>query len=72
MTTLINDIDKAVAYEIITAMGEEGLDALLTENDLLANMAVPVTQFDFTYVTSGSGRFVTVTKLQLLLANIEE
>ena len=54
MTTLINDIDKAVAYEIITAMGEEGLDALLTENDLLANMAVPVTQFDFTYAAKGN------------------
>ena len=54
MTTLINDIDKAVAYEIITAMGDEGLDALLTENDLLANMAVPVTQFDFTYAAKGN------------------
>ena len=30
MTNEIRDIDKAVAYEIITAMGEDGLSALLT------------------------------------------
>ena len=54
MTTLINDIDKAVAYEIITAMGDDGLGALLTENDLLAYMAVPVTQFDFSYAAKGN------------------
>lgn len=50
MTNLIEDINKAVVYEIVTAMGDEGLDALLTADDLLASMAVPVTQFDFTYV----------------------
>ncbi len=50
MTNEIREIDKAVAYEIITAMGEDGLSALLTADDLLASMAVPVTQFDFTYI----------------------
>jgi len=49
MTDLINDIEKAVAYEIIVTMGDDGLNALLTADDLLSNMAVPVTQFDFTY-----------------------
>ena len=47
MTNEIRDIDKAVAYEIMTAMGEDELRALVTADDLLANMAVPVTQFDF-------------------------
>lgn len=46
----IVDINKAVVYEIITAMGDDGLNAMLTADDLLASMAVPVTQFDFTYV----------------------
>lgn len=50
MTERIEDINKAVVYEIITAMGDDGLNALLTADDLLASMAVPVTQFDFTYV----------------------
>lgn len=40
-------IDKAVAFEIISAMGEDEMEALLTVDDLLANMAVPVTQLDF-------------------------
>lgn len=50
MTDKIEDITKAVVYEIITAMGDDGLEALLTADDILASMAVPVTQFDFTYV----------------------
>lgn len=50
MTDRIEDITRAVAYEIVTAMGDAGLEALLTADDLLAIMAVPVTQFDFTYV----------------------
>lgn len=49
----IVDINKAVVYEIITAMGDDGLNAMLTSDDLLASMAVPVTQFDFTYVDMG-------------------
>lgn len=49
MTNLINDIEKAIVYEIFSAMGDDGLNALLTAEDLLASMAVPVTQFDFTY-----------------------
>lgn len=53
MTDRIEDITKAVVYEIITAMGDDGLEALLTADDLLASMAVPVTQFDFTYVDRG-------------------
>ena len=53
MTDRIEDITKAVVYEIITAMGDDGLEALLTADDLLACMAVPVTQFDFTYVDKG-------------------
>ena len=39
MTNEIRDIDKAVAYEIIIAMAEDGLDALLTADDLLANIS---------------------------------
>ena len=50
MTDKIEDITKAVVYEIVSAMGDDGLEALLTADDLLASMAVPVTQFDFTYV----------------------
>lgn len=42
-------IVKAINYEIIQAAGEEGIHALLTAPDLLAAMAVPVTQYDFTY-----------------------
>lgn len=53
MTDQINDINKAVVYEIITAMGEDGMGALLTADDLLASMAVPVTQFDFSYADRG-------------------
>ena len=53
MTDRIEDINKAIIYEIITAMGDDGLNALLTADDLLASMAVPVTQFDFTYVDKG-------------------
>lgn len=53
MTDRIEDITRAVVYEIITAMGDDGLEALLTADDLLASMAVPVTQFDFTYVDKG-------------------
>ena len=53
MTDRIEDITRAVVYEIITAMGDDGLNALLTADDLLASMAVPVTQFDFTYVDKG-------------------
>mgnify|MGYP006873004155 FL=1 len=53
MTDRIEDITRAVVYEIITAMGDDGLEALLTADDLLACMAVPVTQFDFTYVDKG-------------------
>lgn len=63
MTALINDIDKAVAYEVITAMGDDELDALLTADDLLASMAVPVTQFDFTYSNRG--------KLKKLMVAVE-
>ena len=48
MTDKIEDITKAVVYEIVSAMGDDGLEALLTADDLLASMAVPVTQFDFT------------------------
>lgn len=40
---------KAINYEIVIAAGEEGTHALLTADDLLAAMAVPVTQFDFSY-----------------------
>ena len=53
MTDRIEDITKAVVYEIITAMGDDGLEALLTADNLLASMAVPVTQFDFAYVDRG-------------------
>ena len=42
-------IIKAINYEIVVAAGEEGVHALLTADDLLAAMAVPVTQYDFTY-----------------------
>ena len=41
MTENINDINKAIAYEIIMAMGDDGMDALLTADDILASMAVP-------------------------------
>ena len=54
MTDKIEDINKAVVYEIVTAMGEDGMNALLTADDLLASMAVPVTQFDFTYANKGN------------------
>ena len=63
MTNEIRDIDKAVAYEIIIAMGEDGLSALLTADDLLANMAVPVTQFDFSYADK--------SKMKQLMQNVE-
>lgn len=63
MTDNIKDINKAVAYEIIMAMGDDGLNALLTADDLLAAMAVPVTQFDFTYTDR--------SKLKQLMLSIE-
>ena len=63
MTSEIRDIDKAVAYEIISAMGEDGLNALLTADDLLASMAVPVTQFDFSYAD--------ISKMKLLMQSVE-
>ena len=53
MTDRIEDITRAVVYEIITAMGDDGLEALLTADDLLASMAVSVTQFDFTDINKG-------------------
>ena len=53
MTDHIDVINKAVVYEIISAMGDDGLNAMLTADDLLASMAVPVTQFDFTYTNEG-------------------
>ena len=53
MTDRIEYINRAIVYEIITAMGDDKLNALLTADDLLASMAVPVTQFDFTYVDKG-------------------
>ena len=53
MTDRIEDITRAVVYEIVCTMGEDGLDALLTADDLLASIAVPVTQFDFTYANRG-------------------
>ena len=49
MTDQKEVILKAIAYEIIIAAGEEGTKSLLTANDLLTDMAVPVTQYDFTY-----------------------
>lgn len=49
MTNQKEVILKAINYEIVIAMGEEGTHALLTANDLLAAMAVPVTQYDFQY-----------------------
>lgn len=42
-------IIKAINYEIVITAGEDGVHALLTADDLLAAMAVPVTQYDFTY-----------------------
>ena len=62
MTDKIEDINKAIVYEIISAMGEDGLSALLTADDLLASMAVPVTQFDFTYADKGK-----MKKLMIIL-----
>lgn len=50
MTDRIEDITRAVVYEVYMALSDDGLNALLTADDLLASMAVPVTQFDFTYV----------------------
>ncbi len=64
MTNLIKDIDKAVAYEIFIAMGDDELDALLTADDLLANMAVPVTQFDFTYAN--------ISELKSLMTSVKK
>ena len=64
MTDRIEDINKAIIYEIITAMGDDGLNALLTADDLLASMAVPVTQYDFTYVDKGR-----LNKLMLAVHN---
>jgi hypothetical protein len=63
MTDRIEDITRAVVYEVITAMGDDGMNALLTADDLLASMAVPVTQFDFTYVNK--------TQLKKLMLEVE-
>ncbi len=49
MTDQKEVILKAIIYEIVIAAGDEGTKALLTADNLLADMAVPVTQFDFTY-----------------------
>ena len=49
MTDQKEIILKAIVYEIVIAAGEEGTKALLTADNLLADMAVPVTQYDFTY-----------------------
>ena len=49
MTDQKEIILKAIIYEIVIAAGEEGTKALLTADNLLADMAVPVTQYDFTY-----------------------
>ncbi len=64
MTNRIEDVNKAIVYEIITIMGDDGLNALLTADDLLASMAVPVTQFDFTCVDKGR-----LNKLMLAVHN---
>lgn len=56
----IYQINENINYEIIEEMGDDGLNALLTADDLLARMAVPVTQFDFTYVDRSK-----LTKLML-------
>lgn len=56
-------IIKAINYEIVQATGKEGIHALLTADDLLAAMAVPVTQFDFTYVDK--------SKLKKLFLSVE-
>ena len=60
----INDINKAIAYEIIMAMGDDGVNALLTADDILASIAVPVTQFDFTYADR--------SKLKKLMLSVEK
>ena len=49
MTDQKEVILKAIIYEIVIATWEEGTNALLTADNLLADMAVPVTQYDFTY-----------------------
>ena len=49
MTDQKEIILKAIIYEIVIAAGEEGIKALLTADNLLADMAVPVTQYDFTF-----------------------
>ena len=49
MTDQKEVILKAIIYEIVIATGDEGTKALLTADNLLADMAVPVTQYDFTY-----------------------
>mgnify|MGYP007069903503 FL=1 len=73
MTDQREVILKAIIYEIIVAAGEEGIHALLTADDLLAAMAVPVTQFDFTYanrsklkkLTLAVERFLKTSKLKV-------
>ncbi len=40
-------IRKAINAEIIEMMGEDEMETKLTIDDLLSNMAVPVTQLDF-------------------------
>ena len=64
MTENINDINKAIAYEIIMAMGDDGMNTLLTADDILVSMAVPVTQFDFTYADR--------SKLKSLMQSVEK
>ena len=49
MTDQKEIIIKAIIYEIIIAARDKGIEASLTADNLLANMAVPITQYDFTY-----------------------
>ncbi len=63
MTDQKEIIVKAINYEIVTAAGEGGTHALLTADDLLAAMAVPVTQYDFTYADK--------SKLKKLFLSVE-
>ena len=41
------EVTSAIYYDVIDAMGEEGLDAKLTAYDLLAVMAAPCTRLDY-------------------------
>lgn len=42
-----NDVEKNVFHEVITAMGEAGIEAQLTADDILRVMAVPMTRLDY-------------------------